>query len=148
MKRIVSIFIILVFAGQSWAAVGLKANSGLFQIASADDPPGLKYSMEDGIRDGEMAGERRPSSSTVAGGIACGVLGGLICTGILWAMTGPDPVPLRYQAKAEGKGEEYYNGFVYGYEKRTKEKKRGARLGGGLLGTAAFVALYISATAD
>ena len=54
MKRIVSIFIILIFAGQSWAAVGLNASSGLFQVASAEKGPGLEYSMEKGIRDGEI----------------------------------------------------------------------------------------------
>ena len=73
---------------------------------------------------------------------------GLFALASFGAVTGPDPVPLRYQAPAETKGEEYYKGFVHGYETKTKAKKRGARLTGGLLGTAAFVLLLLNANSD
>lgn len=158
MKRTVSALIIFVFVGQSWASVGLKISSGLWpeakasqtllQVAEAEESPGLRPSMFEGVRDGRSAAERRPSGATFFGGAVCGLLAGLICTGILWAVTGPDQVPIIHQKKAMEKGDEYFEGFVNGYEERTKAKKRSARLGGGLAGTAVFVILYLSATSD
>lgn len=39
------------------------------------------------------------------------------------------------------KGSDFQRGFIDGYKERSKSKARGAKLGGGLLGTLAFLVL-------
>ena len=104
------------------------------------------YTLADGYTEGKILAEDLSTGGHFLGGFACGFLSGLIGTGILWGVTGGDDVPLHLNPDIEGKGSDYSMGFLRGYKERTKQKKRGARLGGGLLGTAGFVLVYLSAT--
>lgn len=106
---------------------------------------GRVYTMADGYTDGRIVAEGRGTTGSFVGGLACGFLTGLIGTGVLWGVTGGDDIPLHLNANIRGKGSDYSMGFMQGYKERTKQKKRGARLGGGLLGTAGFVLLLLSA---
>ncbi len=104
------------------------------------------YSMADGFNDGRVAAEGRGTAGSFVGGFACGFFTGLIGTGILWGVTGGDDVPIHLMGSSvvQEKGSNYSMGFSQGYKERTKQKKRGARLGGGLLGSATILILIIS----
>lgn len=102
-----------------------------------------EYTMADGYTDGRIAAESRSTGGSFGGGLVCGVLTGLIGTGILWGATGGDEVPMDLISSYHSKGSDYAMGFANGYKEVTKQRKRGARLGGGLLGTAAFVMLFL-----
>ena len=102
------------------------------------------YSMTDGYTAGKMAAKGRSTGYNFVGGLACGFLTGLIGTGILWGVTSGDDVPSHLKTNFQDKGADYSMGFIQGYKERTKQKKRRARLGGGLLGTAGAVVLLLS----
>ena len=106
--------------------------------------PARVYSMADGMMEGEMYAERIGTGGNFAVGLLCGTLVGLIGTGLCWALTGPASMSrMQYQAM-EGKGSDYRLGFETGFAKKSKSRKRGAALGGGLLGTLAFLVLYLN----
>ena len=110
----------------------------------AQQPPARVYSMADGMMEGEMYAERIGTGGNFAVGLLCGTLVGLIGTGLCWALTGPASMSrMQYQAM-EGKGSDYRLGFETGFAKKSKSRKRGAALGGGLLGTLAFLVLYLN----
>ena len=79
------------------------------------------------------------------GGLAIGVLTGIIGTGIGYFVIGPETLSAAALQRNQGRSADYQLGFKTGWEKKTKAKKRNAFLAGGLLGTAAFVALVVSA---
>ena len=106
---------------------------------------GRVYTWNDGYIAGKIAAEDRGTAGSFVGGLTCGLLTGLIGTGILWGVTGGDDASLHLNANVRGKGVDYSTGFTQGYKERTKQKKRNARLGGGLLGTAGIVLLILSA---
>ncbi len=106
--------------------------------------PQRTYTMADGYTEGRMAAEGRNTGGSFGGGLVCGLLTGLIGTGVLWGVTGGDEVPMSLASSYQDKGSDYTMGFANGYKERTQQKKRGARLGGGLLGTAAFVLILAS----
>lgn len=119
----------------------------LFQLSQAvqGQTEGRVYTMADGYIAGRLAAENRDTAGSFVGGLAVGFLTGLIGTGILWGLTDGDDVPHYLMSSYQGKGLDYSVRFMSGYKERTKQKKRGARLGGGLLGTIAFLVLYHSA---
>jgi len=77
-----------------------------------------------------------------------GALTGLVGTGIGYFVVGPLPLDGRAMTKTADKGSDYQMGFKTAWDKKTQSKKRGSFLAGGLLGTAAFVAVYISANSS
>ena len=117
-------------------------------MAQADQPRPVQphYTMTEGYIDGKIAAEGRGTAGSFLGGFTCGILTGLVGTGILWGITRGDSPPYELKAKIRSKGTDYREGFIQGYKERTKQKKRGARLGGGLLGTAGILALIFSAS--
>jgi len=86
------------------------------------------------------------TGGSFVGGFAGGLLLGLIGTGIAYAAQGPADVPVAYAADAQKYGSEYVLGFQQGFAEKSKKKKRGAALTGGLLGTGALVVLVLSAS--
>ena len=103
------------------------------------------YTMADGYVAGRITAEDMSTFGHFLGGFACGFLTGLIGTGVLWGVTGGDDFPLHLNPNVQEKGSDYSMGFMKGYKERTKQEKRGARLDGGLLGTAGFLVLYFYA---
>ena len=114
--------------------------------ASQQTQQSRHYTLADGYTAGKITAEGMSTTGPFLGGFACGFLTGLIGTGILWGVTGGDDVPFHLYSEIQEKGSDFSIGFVNGYIERTKQKKRGARLGGGLLGTAGFLVLFLSAT--
>jgi len=67
----------------------------------------------------------------------------LIGAGILWGLTEGDDLPTDLMILHKEKGSEYLMGFMSGYKERTKQKKRGVRLSGGILGTVTTVIIFL-----
>ena len=89
------------------------------------------------------AGSRHSSAGWFLGGVGSGVLLGLIGTGIITvtaAMSNPQPRLL--PADVDG------SCYINGYAKKAKSKNTWSALGGGLVGTAVFVLVYLAATAE
>lgn len=104
------------------------------------------YTKADGYNAGRLAAESRSIGGSFGGGVLCGLLTSPVGAGILWAATRGDQVPAYLMPSSQGKGADYSKGFADGYGERTQQKKRGARLGGGILGSVGFIALYLMAT--
>ena len=77
-----------------------------------------------------------------------GVLTGLWGTGIGYFIVGPVQLDIHAQQALSGKPADYRLGFETSWRSKTKSKKRGAFLGGGLLGTLVFVVLYASSQSN
>jgi hypothetical protein len=103
-------------------------------------------SMADGMVAGQMLANTRGTGGSFVGGLAGGLVLGLIGTGIAYAAQGPSELPVSALAESQKYGSEYLLGVQQGFADRSKAKKRSSALTGGLLGTAAFVALVLSAS--
>jgi hypothetical protein len=89
------------------------------------------------------AANRYSTAGWFIGGLGCGMLGGLIGAGVITAVaafSNPQPKTI-----PDGFNESCYGN---GYSGKAKSKRTWAALGGGLLGTLVFVAVYSAATAD
>jgi hypothetical protein len=102
-------------------------------------------SMTDGMVAGQMIAGTKGTGGSFAGGFAGGLFLGLIGTGIAYAAQGPAELPLTDRVEAQKFGSEYMLGMQQGFADRSKAKKRSSALTGGLLGTATFVLLLVSA---
>lgn len=104
--------------------------------------------MVAGMVDGEALADGHRTGGNLGAGLAIGVLTGLIGTGIGYFVIGPSPLSAEALQRSAGRGPDYQLGLKTGWERKTQSKKRNAFLAGGLLGTAAFFALYASATSS
>jgi len=133
----------------SWASPGLRAtgveaslhNGVLWEVVQVDSQAGRSYSYGDGLLQGQMAAERIGTGGNMIGGLAIGVLTGVIGTGIGYFLIGPAQPDANATRMFGDKGGDYQSGFMAGWDKKTRSRKRNAFLGGGLLGTLAFVVL-------
>lgn len=99
----------------------------------------------EGQRDGEMLADTVGTGGKAGLGVVVGLFTGLIGTGIGYAVIGPKELSADAALAQQSKSQEYQTGFKSGWAKTTKDKKRKSFLVGGLLGTAAWVALLVSA---
>ena len=98
-----------------------------------------------GLLEGETLGEAQRTGANLAAGLAVGLLTGLIGTGIGYFVIGPSSMNAEAVQRSNGKNADFQLGLKTGFEKKTQSKKRGAFLAGGLLGTAAWIAMLASA---
>lgn len=139
------------FAGAALVFVLLAAPAAAQQTGQTQEKsstPVVVKTMADGMLAGQVAAEMRGTGGSFAGGLAGGLLLGLIGTGIAYAAQGPAEIPVAYAAEAQKYGSEYVLGFQQGFAEKSKKKKRGAALTGGLLGTGALVVLVLSASGN
>jgi hypothetical protein len=101
--------------------------------------------MSDGYVAGERLGEQAAVGGSFLGGLGGGLLLGLIGTGIAWAAQSPSDLPVSHAIEAQPYGGDYVTGLQSGYAAKTKSRKQGAAIGGGLLGTTIFVFAVLSA---
>ena len=98
-----------------------------------------------GQADGETAARSHGTGGYFVGGLASGVLLGLIGTGITYAVAASSATELTASelTATTAKGPVYQQGYKDGYAKQLKSSRKSSALAGGLLGTAAFVAIYL-----
>jgi hypothetical protein len=103
--------------------------------------------MAAGLNAGTQRAETVGTGGYLAGGVASGVLLGLIGTGITYAVAASSDVSLPpfEMASIADHSPEYIQGFRSGYGDRVKAKRKQSALTGGLLGTALFVVIVVSA---
>jgi hypothetical protein len=107
--------------------------------------PVVVKSMADGMVHGQMLAEQQGTGGSMAGGLAGGVLLGLIGTAIAYVAQGPAELPAVQLVEAQKYGSEYTLGLQQGFAEKSKKKKKNAALAGGLLGTAAWIAVIAGA---
>jgi hypothetical protein len=114
-----------------------------FVAHSARQPRGDE-TMAAGVLEGEMLAEGTSTGGKLALGLGVGLLTGLIGTGIGYFVVGPDPMSGEALQRYSNRDPDYQLGLKTGWEKKNQSKKRTAFLAGGLLGTAALVAIVVS----
>jgi hypothetical protein len=99
------------------------------------------------VAEGRELAESEGTGGWFAGGVGSGVLLGLIGTAVITvaANNSSNNVPASQQSILATKRPDYSQAFARGYREKLKSKKRTSALTGGLLGTAAFVAIYLGA---
>ncbi len=104
--------------------------------------------LEMGILRGRAAADQHSTSGNLLGGFAWGIFLGLIGTGIAYAIaSGSDTsVPPVEAVRLSLAPAPFAQGFQAGFSEQMKSKKKSSALTGGLLGTALFVVIYLSAT--
>lgn len=137
---------VMFLAGWSQRSISTYTPQDIVVAQTGELSPTQMYTKADGYNAGRLAAESRSIAGSFGGGVMCGLLTSPVGAGILWAVTRGDKVPAYLTASSQGKGADYAKGFSSGYNERTQQKKRGARLGGGLLGSVGFLALYLMAT--
>lgn len=100
--------------------------------------------------DGQAAAQNVGTGGWMAGGVVTGLVTGLIGTAVIWAVAGSSDVSVPADRKLEiaSQASTYQRGYETAYGQKLKSRRKGAALGGGLLGTAAFVLLYVSVTSE
>lgn len=106
--------------------------------------PAATDTMAAGLLDGEMLAEGQRTSGKLGAGLGVGVLTGLIGTGVGYFVIGPEPLSAEALQRSAGRSADYQLGLKTGWERKTRSNKRNAFLAGGLLGTAAFVAMFVA----
>jgi hypothetical protein len=101
--------------------------------------------MADGMVTGQMLADQQGTGGSFVGGLAGGVFLGLIGTAIAYVAQGPADLPAVQLVEAQKYGSEYTLGLQQGFAEKSKKKKKSSALMGGLLGTAAFVAVLAGA---
>ncbi len=123
----------------------LKFPTLTFHVPSTSDDSQSQETLATGMLEGETLAASKGAGGKLGIGLAVGVLTGLIGTGIGYFVIGPEPMTAEAIQRQANKSAEYQMGFKAGWEQKTQTKKRNAFLAGGLLGTAAFVAILVSA---
>jgi len=117
------------------SAQGASAPAAVQSVSSND-------TLAAGLLDGEILAEGQRTGSKLNTGIGVGLLTGLLGTGIGYFVIGPEPLSAEALQRSAGRGADYQLGLKTGWDRKTRSKKRNAFLVGGLLGTAAFVAVF------
>ncbi len=144
MRRAVAVIVMVSFV---ISATGIaSAQSAYLPADAVVQTPESNDTLTAGLLDGEMLAEGRRTGGKFGAGLGIGVLTGLIGTGIGYFVIGPDELSAEALRRGEGKSADYQLGLKTGWERKTQSRKRKAFLAGGLLGTAAFVAVMLAAT--
>ena len=111
------------------------------------EPSSDASSIVAAVAEGRELAEFEGTGGWFAGGVGSGVVLGLIGTAVITvaANNSSNNVPASQLSILATKRPDYSQAFARGYREKLKSKKRTSALTGGLLGTAAFVAIYLSA---
>jgi hypothetical protein len=139
MHRCVSAIVAVTFF---FATTGIASAQGA--AASASVQASSNDTMAAGLIDGEMLAEGQRTGGKLGAGLGVGVLTGLIGTGVGYFVIGPEPLSAEALQRGAGRSADYQLGLKTGWERKTRSKRRNAFLAGGLLGTAAFVAMFVA----
>ena len=136
---IVTLFFLSPAFSQPDSTLSKQPQLNLLQDAS-------KPSRAQGQEDGKLLAESIGTSRDFfAAFLSFSIGGGPIGAGIHYVLIGPDPVPEKLVAEAEKKGIEYRQGFVTGYEERTKALRRRSVRNGSLAGMGVMTLLMVYA---
>ena len=96
---------------------------------------------------GRELAESQSSAGWFVGGLASGVALGLIGTAIIYAAASNSgaTMPSAQQSVLATKSPLYSESFTRSFREQMKSRHKSSAVGGGLLGTAAFVVIYLSA---
>jgi hypothetical protein len=147
-KRVVAAMVVVAFFLATTGIAEAQSAAAGANLSSSGADQNERDTTAAGLIDGELLAEGRRTGGQLGAGLGVGVLTGLIGTGIGYFVIGPDELSAEALRRAEGRSPDYQLGLRTGYERKTKSKKRNAFLAGGLLGTAAWVALFVAANSE
>lgn len=99
----------------------------------------------------QLAGEQQANTvgtgGYFGGGYVAGLLLGLIGTGVSYAVAANSTtdVPPQVRVALAAESPTYQQAYQQAYTTRVRSRRKASALGGGLLGTATFLVLYLSA---
>lgn len=143
-KRVTATTLVLaILFGASSLLAQQSQPAGATQAGS----PSASEVMAKGRLDGTTAAQSVGTGGWMAGGVVTGLLTGLIGTAVIWAVAGSSDVsvPADRRLQIAEQPATYQQQYEAGFGEKLKSKRKGAALGGGLLGTAALVLLVVSA---
>ena len=143
-KRVTpKVVVLALLLGASSLVAQQTQPAGVTQAGSAS----ASEAMAKGRMDGQAGAQSVGTGGWMAGGVVTGLLTGLIGTAVIWAVAGSSDVsvPADRRLQIVNEPATYQQSFEAGYGEKLKSKRKGAALGGGLLGTAALVLLVVSA---
>lgn len=146
-KRVTATTVVLALL---FGASSLVAQQTQPAAVTQSGTPSAAEVMARGRLDGTSAAQGVGTGGWMAGGVVTGLLTGLIGTAVIWAVAGSSDVsvPADRRLQIAGQDATYQQQYEAGFGEKLKSKRKGAALGGGLLGTAAFVLLLVSASGD
>jgi len=100
--------------------------------------------------EGALAATNVGTGGWFAGGFASGVVLGLIGTGVTWAIAGSSDatLPADRRLLIANRPTAYQQFYEKSYGDKVKSKRKTSALVGGLVGTATFLVIYLSASAN
>src|SRR5687768_17447127 len=146
-KRVTATTLVLaILFGASSLLAQQSQPAGATQAGS----PSAGEVMAKGRLDGTTAAQSVGTGGWMAGGAATGLPTGLIGTAVIWAVAGSSEVsvPADRRLQIAEQPATYQQQYEAGFGEKLKSKRKGAALGGGLLGTAALLLLVVSASGD
>ena len=110
----------------------------------------LALTFQDALIDGRIAADSRDASGWFLGGYLCGVGGGLIGTGIVWALASGSGSDVRDTEAVliRDRGTRYTRGYIEGHRERMRSERKANGVAGGLLGTLTSVVMYVNWVAN
>jgi len=122
---------------------GIQPSSAPSGAAASSDAS----SVAAAVAEGRELAKSEGTGGWFAGGVASGLLLGLVGTALITvaANSSSNDVPESRRSILATKRPDYSQAFARGYRDKLKSKKRTSAITGGLLGTAAFVAIIVSA---
>jgi len=123
-------------------------------VAQQPGPSGVQQAgipaemiMAKGRMDGQMAAQNVGTGGWLAGGVASTFVLPPIGTGIIWVAAGRKDVsvPADRRLQLVNEAPTYQQAFKVGYRETLKSKRKGAVLGGYVIGSGAFLLLFIAA---
>ncbi|MDQ3996362.1 MAG: hypothetical protein M3303_05035 [Gemmatimonadota bacterium] len=130
------------------AAAQQPTQQGRRDSVAVADPAASAALFLQAQADGRMAAARAGTAGWAIGGFASGFFVGLIGTGVSWALAGSSHVelPADQRLLIVSQPVTYQQAYEKGYADRVRSKRKSSALTNGLLGTALFLTIFVSAT--
>ncbi len=141
LRRCISVVVMVTFF---FTATGVAGAQTPQPAGASGQAPVVNDTLAGGLLDGELLAEGQRTGGKLGACLGVGVLTGLIGTGIGYFVIGSEPLSAEALQRNVGRSADYQLGFKTGWERKTRSKKRGAFLAGGLLGTAALVVMVVA----
>jgi hypothetical protein len=117
-------------------------------VVVADQAAAAAALFVQGQADGRKAGAAVGTGRWAIGGFASGFLVGLVGTGVSWALAGSSNVDLPPDNRLAVAGQPitYQQAYEKAFADKVRSNRKSAALTNGLLGTALFLTIFVSAT--
>jgi hypothetical protein len=131
--------------------IGLALAPAQGQEAAAPDAATLSVGewVAQGMQDGRLAARQQSTGGRFLGGFVAGAGLGLLGTGLVYALASGSPdVPAEHLVAIQEQPAPYQVAFQEAYKRDIRARRQQNAVIGGLVGTAAFVTVWLVATSQ